>query len=91
MKTISNSDRIGEENAFAVLARATALAAQGKDIINLGIGQPLPDQNDACQPETEVKNGYGEEKIWILYGKAARMPEKVQADEDHGYKYPVQI
>ena len=33
-------DRIGEENAFAVLARATALAAQGKDIINLGIGQP---------------------------------------------------
>jgi aspartate aminotransferase len=32
--------RIGEENAFAVLARATALAATGKDIINLGIGQP---------------------------------------------------
>src|SRR5471032_3709119 len=40
MKTIANFDRIGEENAFAVLARATALAAQGKDIINLGIGQP---------------------------------------------------
>ena len=32
--------RIGEENAFAVLARATELARQGKDIINLGIGQP---------------------------------------------------
>ncbi|MBS7696088.1 MULTISPECIES: pyridoxal phosphate-dependent aminotransferase [unclassified Chelatococcus] len=32
--------RIGEENAFAVLARATALAAEGRDIINLGIGQP---------------------------------------------------
>ena len=32
--------RIGEENAFAVLARATELAAQGKSIINLGIGQP---------------------------------------------------
>ncbi|MBL4647072.1 MAG: aminotransferase class I/II-fold pyridoxal phosphate-dependent enzyme, partial [Rhizobiales bacterium] len=40
LKTISGFDRIGEENAFAVLARATALAAQGKDIINLGIGQP---------------------------------------------------
>jgi aspartate aminotransferase len=40
MKTIENFDRIGEENAFAVLARANALAAQGKDIINLGIGQP---------------------------------------------------
>jgi aspartate aminotransferase len=33
-------DRIGEENAFAVLAKAAALSAQGRDIINLGIGQP---------------------------------------------------
>ncbi len=40
MKTVANFDRIGEENAFAVLARATALAAQGRDIVNLGIGQP---------------------------------------------------
>ena len=40
MKTVANFDRIGEENAFAVLARATALAAAGRDIINLGIGQP---------------------------------------------------
>ena len=40
MKTVANFDRIGEENAFAVLARAMALAAQGRDIINLGIGQP---------------------------------------------------
>jgi len=40
MKTIDNFDRIGEENAFAVLARANALAAQGREIINLGIGQP---------------------------------------------------
>jgi len=40
MKTIPNFDRIGEENAFAVLARANALAAKGADIINLGIGQP---------------------------------------------------
>jgi aspartate/methionine/tyrosine aminotransferase len=38
--TISGFERIGEENAFAVLARATELAAQGRDIINLGIGQP---------------------------------------------------
>ena len=40
LHTIAGFDRIGEENAFAVLARATDLAAQGKDIINLGIGQP---------------------------------------------------
>ncbi len=40
LHTIAGFDRIGEENAFAVLARATALAAEGKDVINLGIGQP---------------------------------------------------
>jgi aspartate/methionine/tyrosine aminotransferase len=40
MQVISGFDRIGEENAFAVLARANQLSAEGKDIINLGIGQP---------------------------------------------------
>jgi aspartate/methionine/tyrosine aminotransferase len=40
LRTVAAFDRIGEENAFAVLARATQLAAQGRDIINLGIGQP---------------------------------------------------
>jgi aspartate/methionine/tyrosine aminotransferase len=40
LRTIAAFDRIGEENAFAVLARANALAAQGRGIINLGIGQP---------------------------------------------------
>lgn len=33
-------NRLGTETAFDVLARATALAADGADIINLGIGQP---------------------------------------------------
>ena len=32
--------RLGTESAFVVLARAQHLAAQGRDIINLGIGQP---------------------------------------------------
>ena len=32
--------RLGTETAFEVLARADALARQGRDIINLGIGQP---------------------------------------------------
>src|SRR6266850_5288558 len=40
LRTIPAFDRIGEENAFAVLARANALIAQGRDVINLGIGQP---------------------------------------------------
>lgn len=42
--------RIGEENAFAVLARATELQRQGKDVINLGIGQP-----DFATPERIVE------------------------------------
>ncbi|GAB5378411.1 MAG: pyridoxal phosphate-dependent aminotransferase [Acuticoccus sp.] len=40
LKTVKGYDHIGEENAFAVLARANQLAAEGRDIINLGIGQP---------------------------------------------------
>ena len=32
--------RLGTETAFEVLARAEALAGEGRDIINLGIGQP---------------------------------------------------
>ncbi len=37
---IAAFSRIGEENAFAVLSRAQALAAKGADVISLGIGQP---------------------------------------------------
>lgn len=37
---VSAFDHLGEENAFAVLARANKLAAEGRDIVNLGIGQP---------------------------------------------------
>lgn len=40
LHTTPGFGRIGEENAFAVLARATELMRQGKNIINLGIGQP---------------------------------------------------
>ena len=32
--------RLGTETAFDVLDRAAALAKQGRDVINLGIGQP---------------------------------------------------
>jgi aspartate/methionine/tyrosine aminotransferase len=44
--------RMGEENAFAVLARATELMRQGKDVINLGIGQP-----DFATPANIVEAG----------------------------------
>lgn len=40
MQVIENFKHIGEENAFAVLARAAELEATGKSVINLGIGQP---------------------------------------------------
>ena len=40
MRLTDNMDRLGTETAFEVLARAEALMAEGRDIINLGIGQP---------------------------------------------------
>jgi aspartate aminotransferase len=39
-RPVAAFDRLGDENAFAVLARAAELRAQGKEVFNLGIGQP---------------------------------------------------
>lgn len=47
-----SADKLGTESAFGVLARAGALAAGGRDIINLGIGQP-----DFRTPEHIVEAG----------------------------------
>lgn len=44
--------RLGTESAFVVLARAGKLAAEGRDIVNLGIGQP-----DFRTPEHIVEAG----------------------------------
>lgn len=44
--------RLGTESAFTILARAQKLASEGKDIINLGIGQP-----DFKTPEHIVEAG----------------------------------
>lgn len=62
-RTVPSFDRMGEENAFAVLARATALARAGRDIINLGIGQPdfrTPDHivEAAVKALREGEHGY---------------------------------
>ena len=40
LQTAERMARLGTESAFEVLARAEALRRQGKDVINLGIGQP---------------------------------------------------
>jgi aspartate/methionine/tyrosine aminotransferase len=52
LHTAASLSRLGTESAFEVLARAQALAAQGQDIINLGIGQP-----DFRTPEHIVEAG----------------------------------
>jgi aspartate aminotransferase len=55
-QSIKAFTRIGEENALTVLARSVELAEQGRDIINLGVGQP-----DFKTPEHIV-----EAAIWAL-------------------------
>jgi len=40
LKLSEKMSRLGTETAFEVLARAEALTREGRDIINLGIGQP---------------------------------------------------
>ena len=40
MHTAAAMGRLGTESAFEVLGRATRLQATGRDVINLGIGQP---------------------------------------------------
>jgi len=40
MKIADNFSRLGTENAFVILAKAKKLEGEGKEIINLGIGQP---------------------------------------------------
>ena len=40
VQMVTAMGRLGTESAFEVLARANKLSAEGKDIINLGIGQP---------------------------------------------------
>ena len=52
MKTAQRMSRLGTETAFEVLARANALAAEGRHIINLGIGQP-----DFPTPDNIVEAG----------------------------------
>ena len=52
MKFADRMSQLGTETAFEVLARANALASQGRDIINLGIGQP-----DFQTPDNIVEAG----------------------------------
>ena len=51
-KIANRNNNLGTETAFTVLAKANKLASEGKNIINLGIGQP-----DFATPEHIVEAG----------------------------------
>jgi aspartate aminotransferase len=88
LHTVAAFDRLGEENAFAVLARATALAAAGKDIVNLGIGQPdfkTPEhiQEAAIKAIRDGHHGY------TAANGIPQLREAVAADLDKRFKAKV--
>ncbi len=63
LQTAAAMARLGTETAFEVLARAKALEAEGRDIINLGIGQPdflTPDHivEAGCKALMDGHHGY---------------------------------
>lgn len=70
--------KLGTESAFEVLARAKALEAQGRDIINLGIGAPdfrTPD-NIVAAGKRALDDGYH------FYTPAKGLPQLRQAVVD---------
>ena len=75
--------RLGTESAFEVLARAKALMAQGKDIINLGIGSP-----DFQTPDNIVEAGIKALKDgYHFYTPAKGLPDLRDAVRDDIKKY----
>jgi aspartate aminotransferase len=88
LKTVANFDRIGEENAFAVLARANALAAQGRDIINLGIGQP-DFKTPAHIQEAAIKAIRDGHHGYTAANGIPQLREAVSADLDKRFKAKV--
>ncbi len=79
MKPATRMSRLGTESAFEVLARAKKLEAEGRDIINLGIGAP-----DFRTPENIVEAGRKAlADGWHFYTPAKGIPplrEAVAAD-----------
>ena len=75
----SRMDRIGTETAFAVMARARQLEAQGREIVHLQIGEP-----DFDTPGNIVDAGVDALRTgWTHYGPAAGDPELRQAIADY--------
>ena len=59
MKIADNFSRLGTENAFVILAKAKKLESEGREIINLGIGQP-----DFLTPKHIVEAGKKSIRRW---------------------------
>ena len=71
MTLASRMNRIGTETAFAVMARARQLEAQGRDVVHLQIGEP-----DFDTPANIVDAGVDALRSgWTHYGPAAGDPE----------------
>ena len=60
MKIAENYFRLGTENSFIILAKAKKLESEGREIINLGIGQPdfLTPKNIVEAAKTALDNGH---------------------------------
>lgn len=75
MQLAKRMSRLGTESAFKILARAKALQAQGRDIINLGIGAP-----DFRTPENIVEAGKAAmDNGFHFYTPAKGLPELREA------------
>lgn len=75
IRLAAGMNRIGTESAFAVMARARALEAQGKSVIHMQIGEP-----DFATPAHITQAGQAAlDQGWTHYGPAAGDPELREA------------
>jgi len=88
IRTATSLGRLETESAFTVLARAAALQGQGRDVINLGIGQPdFPTPDHVVEAAVKaLRDGHHG------YTPAAGLPvlrEAVAADLERRHGAPV--
>ena len=74
-KLAERLNHLGTETAFSVLARANKLAAEGRSIINLGIGQPdfrTPDNIVEAAVKAHHPPSAGGRQVRIKYASQVR-------------------
>ncbi len=88
MRLAARMDRLGTENAFAAVARARALEAEGRDIIHLEVGEPDFD----TPPNIRAAAQRALDEGWTHYGPPAGLPilrEAIAADATRRKGFPV--